>query len=180
MPEIVADPPVAESPAAPAAVATPDIEDAATLLKRLAGKDQAYTRLKAEREAETAELLQLRKTVREAELAKMTDVEQATARLRDLETQLASARAEATREKLARKFPTAFEALGDSTPLDESVLEKLETRLKAQVAETDDEPYVDPNSPRRTTPRAKARTVEDARNELIALGNPYASNEWGD
>jgi hypothetical protein len=184
--ETVADPGAGESqePVASTAPATPSTEDAATLLKRLAGKDQAYTRLKTDYEATTSELAALRNFKREAELSQLTEADRYKRELDDTKAELAQAKAEATREKLARKYPTAFDALGDAAPLDEKVLEKLEAKLKPAADETDDEPYVDPNSPRRNTRRPQGDPSDPtdrlriAHDKLVAAGNPYARDEW--
>jgi chromosome segregation ATPase len=182
--EIVADAPTGESQeevVTTTAPATPSEDDAATLKKRLAGKDQAYTRLKTDYEATASENATLREWKRQQELSTLTESERLKQEKADLESQLATARAEAQRATLQSKYPKAFETLGDDAPLNEAALAKLEKAIATAATETDDEPIVDPNSPRRTTARPTAkRTLEDAKKDLEAAGNPYFDDSaWG-
>jgi hypothetical protein len=177
--EPVAETPEAESQPVPTAPATPSGEDAATLLKRLAGKDQAYTRLKTDYEATATEVAQLREFKRQAELAKLTDAERIAEEKKDLASRLAAAEAKLQRAELRSKYPKAFGALGDDAPLSETALEKIEKTLAAQADETDDEPYVDPNSPRRVPPAPKKRTLSETKKALIAGYAEFAApQKW--
>jgi hypothetical protein len=185
MPEVEA-PPVVESPAEaevdttsePEEEATPAAEEAATLKQmqaRLAGKDRAYTALKAEAEQQKQLVKELSTWKAEKEQADMTEVERYQQRITELEQAAAQAKTEAVKAKLEREFPLAFELLGDTAPLDdEGRLAEIEEKLKAKSESP--EPRTDPNQPRRTPVTAKA-TGEKTDDELIAelqrMGNPF-------
>lgn len=169
-----------QEPAAPAAPATQPEDDPATLKKRIQGHTQAYNRLKTDYEATSAEVAQLREWKRQQELASMTEAERLSAEKRQLEADLAAARQENQRLALSSKYPNAFAALGDDAPLNEATLSKLEEKL-AQPAPETDEPYVDPNSPRRSPAiPAPPKTLEDARRALVsAADDEFAGlNTW--
>lgn len=181
MTEVVAEPGVDESQdgATEAAPATQPVEDVATIKRRLAGKDQALTRTQAERDTLAQEAERLRQKVLEYEAANMTEAQRLQAERDAARAEAVAAKAEAQRERLARKFPLAFDALGESAPTDEDALSRLEERLsKTAGTETDDEPIVDPNNPRRNPPRAPVkRDLSTAKDALVAAGNPYFSED---
>lgn len=171
MPEVATDEAVESQDAAPeAATATPDPAELTTLQKRLAGKDQALTAAIRERDELRKEREALSKWKAEKEGADLTEAEKLQKRLTELEQEANTAKAEAARERLARQFPLAHDLLGDAIPTDEVRLAEIEGRLKAAVAEVDDEPEprVETNRPRRgSTP--SARTPADARSEMASV-----------
>lgn len=168
MSEVVTPDAVDESPDAAEAPTTPTVDEA-TWKKRLAGKDQALTAAQKERDELRKQYEDAQRRIAEREQADLSETERLQLRVRELEEAANAAKAEATRERLARKFPLAFDLLGDATPLDEVRLSEIETRL-AKPSESDDEPEprIDPNSPRRRTPAPVARSREDIRSDLIA------------
>lgn len=139
--------------------ATPVEEDVATIKKRLAGTHSALTRTQQERDAAKAEAERLAAALKEKEMAEMTELEQAQARIKELETSNQALTAEALRAK----YPLALEAL-DGDILPEPKLQALENRLKAaaapvvEEAEEEPEPEILGNRPPRTQPSEKPLT----------------------
>ena len=132
--------------------ATPRPEDVATLKARLAGKDRAYTTLKAEHEQSKQLSAELSRWKAEKEAADMTEVERKDLRIAELEASLVAKQAEAKSLALAQEFPRATELLGSATALmPEDKLAAIEERLKlASEAEAEPvEPVVNPNNPPR-------------------------------
>lgn len=142
--------------------------------KRYAGVHSALTKTQLERDALKTEAETLRAWKAQQEEADMTEVQKLTKKLTEQEAALAAARSEVQREKLARQFPLAAEQLGDDAFPSEETLARLEAALKAGTAEPEQEPYIDPNNPRRT-PLAQAqkpRSKADAIADLMAAGLP--------
>lgn len=164
MPETVAEQEVEESQEGAseqeATPATPDPE-LATIKKRLAGKDQALTASQQRAAAAEAERDALRTWKAEKEQADMSEVDRLKAELAAAGSRAEQAEMKATRLDLARKFPLTFDLLGDATPLDEVKLAEIEARLKAEGESDEEAPRIDPNNPRRSTPKTGPRTVED-------------------
>lgn len=140
-----------EADAAPADEAPAiDYEAQATEYKnRFAGSQRKLTEELNARKAAEQELEALRTWKAEKERADMTEVERLKAEIQDARNEAAAARSAAEREKLARKFPHAFDVLGEKAPLDEEVLTALEARLGDA---TEPEPAIDPNHPRKGAP----------------------------
>lgn len=163
--------PVEEPVEAPAAEATQPEEDAATLKKRLAGKDQALTRIQQERDAAKARLAELEAAEQARKEAEMTELERANARLAEAERKAAEAEAKALRVELTAKYPNAIEALGGEL-LSEEKLEALESRLTAAAtpaAEAEEEPRVLATRPRAsTTPPEPVSRVADLKARIAA------------
>ena len=157
---------------------TPAGDDAATLKRRLAGKDQALTRIQQERDAIKAERDQLSSWKAQVEQTNMTELEKAQARIAALEVERQTAVEAATRLRLEREFPLSFQILGDKTPLDDAVLTEIESRLAAlpKQDEPEPEPRVDRNQPRRTAPApARDETGDELQARLAEMTPP----EWG-
>lgn len=155
--------------------ATPGFDEA-TWKKRLAGKDQALTAAQREREAIKAERDALAKWKAEREGSDMTELEKANARAVAAEERAKQAEAAATAAKLAREYPLAAEALGDDIALlTVERIAELNGRLsqEAEEEESEPEPRTDPNQPRRGSVRTAPRTIEDAKADLTAQGNPF-------
>ena len=163
--------PVAEQPA----VATAPDEDVATWKKRLAGKDQALTATQKELASIREEAEQLRKFKAEVEFANMSELEKATTRTKQLESELQAAREAAERETLARKHPLYAQFAQEVQGLSASAQAEAFERFVVTVAKDKTvDSYVDTNSPRKAAPpAAKKRTTADIADELKALGNPF-------
>lgn len=180
MPEAVADTPVEESQETteetPESTATPEGEDAATLKRRLAGKDQALTKTQKERDALKAQFDEVQKRLLEREQADMSEVDRLKLERDQAKDDAAAARAEATKARLARDFPLAVEFYGDEPLPSEERLSSLEKRLAAKSEdETEDEPRIDPNRPRRTTAPTSPRemSAEDLEKQLARTPPPW-------
>lgn len=144
---------------------TPEPDELTTYKKRLAGKDRALTEAQRKAKALEEELSSLRRWKAEKEEADMTEVERLAKRAEAAEAEAAKARAEAMREKLARKYPLALELFDEEEPLpSETTLAALNERLVAKQsdAEPAPEPRIDPNNPRKGgRPRGDSRTADD-------------------
>jgi hypothetical protein len=156
--------------------ATPSIDEA-TWKRRIAGKDQALTAAQRERDAIKAERDELSRWKAEQEQANMTELQKVQAERDRLAAEAAAAKAEAAAAKLARQFPLAAEFLGDDlSKFDEVRVAEFEGRLVAQKqeSESENEPRIDSNSPRRTPPaKAPANDLDAAKAALVAAGNPF-------
>lgn len=170
-----------ESPAAevePTEVeATPDAESLTTLKARLAGKDRAYTTLKAEAEQTKALVTELSRWKAEKEAADMTEVERYQAQIAALEAEKQAAVNAAKALQLAKDFPLAHDFLGDDlATLSEAKLAEIEERLKAKSEPA--EPTIDPNNPRRTVPPGTKALKDKSKDELLAdlltFANPFS------
>lgn len=176
--EVVESP--AEAPVEEQPEATPKTEDAATLLARLRGKDQAYTKLKAELEQQKATAAELSRWKAEKEASEMTEVERQQARIAELEGVIAAAEARAKKAELAQAYPRATELLGDSlAALDEGAVAAIEERLKIASEPVEPEPPVNPNNPPKVPrtgiplPKPKGKSDEELIAELATFGNPF-------
>lgn len=164
---------------------TPSAEDLATLKKRLAGKDQAYTKLKAEAEALRLERESLSKWKAEKEQADLTEVERLELRAVAAEKAAAEAEARAERIRLASEYPLAVEAFGDDPLPSEERLAALQKRLAATSATDEDEepPRIDPNNPRRPSRGGEKpldqQTGDEIAENLKKMGNPFKGLGWG-
>lgn len=175
-----------EGAASAASDAAAPTDDYATLQKRYAGTHRALT--DAQKKAEAAEAArtalaaqvdELSRWKAEREQADMTEYERLQAQLKQRESDLAAAKAEAQRERLARRFPLATELLGDDPLPSEEKLAALEERLSAATpapAESEPEPVVDMNRPKKAiapateerTPEALAKRLRDATPAFLA------------
>lgn len=168
---------------APATEATADApatqsSDEATWKKRLAGKDQALTAAQRERDAVKAERDDLAKWKAEKEQANLTEIEKLQQERDRLTSEVGAAKAEALAAKLSRQYPLAAEILGDDlSKFDEVRVAEIDGRLaKEKAAESEPEPRVDPNSPRRPLARPVVDDLTTAKQALVAAGNPYFSD----
>lgn len=169
----VADESVAEETEQP----TPG-EDVATYKRRLAGKDQALTKTQKERDEYQKELEALRKWKAEREEADLTEVERWQREAERAKKEAEQARAEARKHALARKSPDYaefLETLGDLDPFSDEAVEAfqefLSSRIKTPEPESEPEPRIDPNNPRKNPvakPREK-RSYDDVLAELRAV-----------
>ena len=159
--------------------ATPSFDET-TWKKRLAGKDQALTAKQKEAESLKAQVAEYQRRVAEFENANLSEVDKLQKELSDLRGQAAAAEAKALRLDLERKYPLAFDLMGDKTPLDdESWLAEREARLKKDAEDTGDL-IVDANNPRRTPPRRQQEVSGDELVEsLRKMGNPFKTSGWG-
>ena len=165
------DQPSADAPTTPSA-------DETTWKKRLAGKDQALTATKKESEALKAQLAEAQRRNAEYENASLTELERLQKDLEKERTRASAAEAKALRVDLERKFPLTFDLLGDKTPLDdESWLAEREARLSKD--DESDAPGVDPNNPRRTSPKTTKPTGDELVENLRKMGNPFKTAGWG-
>ena len=169
----------AESADAPV---TPDL-DVTTWKKRLAGKDQALTAAQRERDAIKAERDALSAWKAEQEQANMTELQKLTAERDRLAAEATQARAEANAARLSAKYPLAADFLGDDlAKFDEVRVAEMNGRLaKEQADESEPEPRVDANNPRRAVPKAPVPDLDTAKAALVAAGNPFAQegDGWG-
>lgn len=167
------------------AEATPSTEDVATLKKRLAGKDQALTRIQQERDAYKAERESLSRWKAEREETDLTEVEKLQRRVAEYEARATEAEAKAERVRLERLYPLAVDAFGDDPLPAESRLEALQERLAATSAtgaEAQPEPRVDPNRPRRSPSSGKSvdeQSGDELANSLTKMGNPFYDSVFG-
>jgi hypothetical protein len=179
MAEEVVAPTEEQSPAPVAAeqpaVATAPDEDVATWKKRLAGKDQALTATQKELASIREEAEQLRKYKAEVEFANMSELEKATTRAKQLESELQAAREDAERETLARKHPLYAQFANETQGLSASAQAEAFEKFVTSVAKDKTvDSYVDTNAPRKVAPPAAAKkNSADIAAELKALGNPY-------
>lgn len=189
MPENVAVPDEIESPEeadeAPDPT-TPPTEDVATLKKRLAGKDQALTRIQQERDRLKAEADALARWKAEREEASLTEVEKLQKRLAEFEERATAAERLAERIRLEKSYPLAVDLFGDDPLPSEERLAALQDRLAATVATGDDEapePRIDPNRPRRPVGGSGKPLTDKSAAELEAdlaeMGNPYYDSVFG-
>lgn len=186
MSDNVAEPVGDESPAEVAdeapAEATPPAEDPATLLRRLRGKDQALTKAARERDEYRSKVDELSRKIAEYEQSNMTEVERLAQERDKFKALAAQAQEEARKHALARKSPLYAEYLDLSAGLDPTSDEAVETfeeflnsRLKAARGgdlpeETEPEPRIDPNRPRREPPEPPRRkTTAELEEELKRL-----------
>lgn len=186
MPENVADAAEFESPEAVEAEATPSTDELATVKKRLAGKDQALTRIQQERDALKAERDALSAWKAQQEEASLTELEKLQRRLAEVESAKAEAEARAERIRLEKSYPLAIELFGDDPLPSEERLEALEQRLASASATGDDEdsePRIDPNRPRRPVGGSGKPISEKSEAELTAdlrtMANPFYDNVFG-
>jgi hypothetical protein len=164
-----------EAPATPAF-------DEATYKKKIQGYTQAITAAKKEAEAARSEAAALAKWKAEREQADMTEFEKAQARIASLEAEAQQARAEAATARLSAQYPLAAEVLGDDiSRLDVTKVAELDGRLaKEQATQSEPEPRVDPNNPRRTVPKPPPNDLQSAKQALTDAGNPYFDDSaWG-
>lgn len=181
MSEAVATVDGTESPEAVEPEATPPAEDVATIKRRLAGKDQALTRAAKERDEYRSEAERLRNKIAEYEQSNMTELERLQQRLAAAEAAANKAQEEARRHALARKSPVYSEFLDHIAGIDlnsEEAAEAFEEFVQTRFAkasrddDTEPEPRIDPNRPRKTTPEsAQPRTSEDIIKEMAKLGD---------
>jgi hypothetical protein len=165
------------------APATPSVDELATLKKRLAGKDQAYTKLKAEADAIKAEREALSKWKAEREEADLTEVEKLQRRLAEAEQAAADAAARAERVRLTATYPLAVDLFGDDPLPSEERLSALQQRL-ANAATTGEEeapePRIDANNPRRPARGVKSladMTEAELRDSLREQAKSFGSLE---
>lgn len=161
--------------------ATPQFDEA-TWKKKLAGKDQALTTAQSRANAEKARADELERKIAGYEQANLSEVERLQQERDQLRAEATSAKAEAARERLSRKFPLAADLLGDALPNDEDRVAEIEGRLKAAAAEPESDPRVDPNNPRANPPRVpRTPTLGDAKDVLAKAADTYFQGqaEWG-
>lgn len=178
MSEIVALSEETESLEAPEAEATPSADELATLKKRLAGKDQAYSALKKQFDAIAAEKDGLSKWKAEKEYSDLSEVEKLQRSLADAESRIAAAEQRAERARLASTYPLAVEMFGDDPLPSEERLAALQQRLTPVEATggEDTDTRVDPNRPRRTVAGAKPvdrQTTDELVSSLRGMANPF-------
>lgn len=174
-----------ESPEAEEAPTTPSPDELATLKKRLAGKDQAYTKLKAEADALKAEHESLSKWKAEKEYSDLSEIEKLQRKAVEAEERAAAAEARAERIRLNATYPLAVELFGDDPLPSEERLAALQQRLGSASAtgeEGEPEPtHIDPNNPRRV-PRSDRPVRDQNPDELVAslakMGNPFKDMGW--
>lgn len=149
---------------------TPDA-DIATWRKRLAGKDQALTATQQERDRLKAELDSLAKWKAEKEGAELTEVQRLQQERDNLRAEAERAKAEAAAVRLKAAYPLAAELLGDDlTKFEEARVAEIDGRLKSE-AESEPEPRIDANSPRRPAGKPSSeRTRDDIVREIAAAG----------
>lgn len=175
-----------ESPEPTEEPTTPPAEDVATIKKRLAGKDQALTRITKERDDAATELATLRKWKAEREEADMSEVDKLARRLAEAEARAAQAEASAERVRLERLYPDAVGLFGDDPLPNEDRLSALQERLASATepgAAEPKEPRIDPNRPRRPA-SGRGKPIEDMEiDELTASlreqGNPFYDSVFG-
>lgn len=162
------------------APASTESDEVATLKKRIQGQTGAYNKLKAERDAEKAELEALKRDKAQRERADMSEVEALQRDLAEARQAAEAAEARAARVDLIRRFPLATEFYGDDPLPSEDRLTALEARLAAKSegagSETDEqpEPPVDRNTPRRQPPTPpKDRSSAELVRDLATFGNPF-------
>jgi hypothetical protein len=185
MPEEVVTQAPAESATVPAVEATAPVEDTptqaegedvATYKKRLAGKDQALTATKKELDQIRKEAEDLRRWKAEIEEKNLSEYERAQLKIKALEDTLAKQQEEARQERLARQHPLYAQFRQDTANLDEEArAAAFERFLASRVTETESEPRIDPNNPRREpVVETKKATSSDIAERLKALGNPFS------
>jgi hypothetical protein len=173
----------AAAPEAPAEPATPAFDEA-TWKARLRGKDQALTAAQQQRAAIEQERNDLAARLATIEDQGKSELQRALERVQALEAAASAAEARATAATLAAKYPRAAELLGADLPkFDATRVAEIDGRLAKEAAEASEpaEPRIDPNSPRRTSPaRASGDPVKDAKDALVAAGNPFysADDTW--
>ena len=159
---------------------TPDPE--ATWKRRIAGKDQALTATKKEAESLKAQLADYQRKVAAYEQANLSEVERLQLQIASLTAEKEAASTEAARLRLQGKFPLSFTTLGELMPLDEAALAEIESRLSALKGE-EEEPVIDRNNPRRSSPNApkppSAMSADELEKSLAAMGNPYRDLGFG-
>lgn len=175
-----------ESPEPTEEPTTPPAEDVATIKKRLAGKDQALTRITQERDAAASELATLRKWKAEREEADMSEVDKLARRLAEAEARAAQAEANAERVRLERLYPDAVGLFGDDPLPTEDRLSALQERLASATepgTPEPKEPRIDPNRPRRaaggTGKSIEEMTVDELTASLREQGNPFYDSVFG-
>jgi len=142
---------LSQEPTVEAEPVTDYAAEATEYKNRFAGSQRKLTETLAEKAKIAEEVEALRKFKAEAEKANMTELERLQAERDEARREAATARSEAERAKLAAEFPLAVEVLGDEAPLSREVLSKLNAKLAAlKTDETEDEPQIDPNHPRKT------------------------------
>lgn len=160
----------------PSPQATP-VEGETTWKARLAGKDRALTDAKKELERLQKEAADLSRWKAEREQADMTEVQRLQQRITALESEKAAAEQSAQRFALKQDYPLTFATLGDSAPLDPAALAEIETRLVALKGESESEPLVDRNNPRRSSPAAPKpidkKSADELEGDLAGFGNPF-------
>lgn len=159
-----------EGEAPEAEVAATDYAAEATEYKnRFAGSQKKLTETLNALKSAQAERDALAQFKAQAERANMTELQALQADLEAARQEAATARAEAQREALARKFPQSAAVFGDKMPVDEDVLSALEKRLAAATGEeSEPEPVIDPNHPRRTpTPTPEPDQLQAANDWLV-------------
>lgn len=170
---------VVESQEAVEAEATHEPEELTTLKKRLAGKDQAYTKLKAEAEALRAEREALSRWKAEREESDLSEVEKLQKRLAEAEERATAVEAEKERIRLQSSYPLAVEFYGDDPLPSEDRLAALQKRLGTTAATEQVESDVDPNTPprRSTGVTAPEPTIEELKANLRREASKYDSLE---
>lgn len=163
--------------ASPESVETPATPqfDEATWRKKLAGKDQALTASQSARAQAEQERDELRRWKAEREQADLSELDKAIKRAEEAEAKAAAAVAVATAATLARDYPLAAEALGDDlAALSVERIAELNARLaKESGDESEPEPRIDPNNPRRPVPKPPPNDLKSLKDQLTALGNPF-------
>ena len=176
----VAETPVDESPEAPEEPkATPDPEDAATLRRRLQGKDQALTRAQQEAKEAKAEAEALRQWKLEKENADITEVERLQKERNEAEADAAQARRERDLASLALEHPAGARVYADLSKLwDEpaKAMAYLDGLSKgAPVTET--EPPVNlADRPRKAPVVEEKKTVKELEEEVRRGFNEIMAN----
>jgi hypothetical protein len=146
-----------------------DFEAQATEFKnRFAGSQRKLTETLSEKAKIEAEVEALRKFKAETEKASMTEIERLQAEVKEAQAAAAAARSEAERERLARKFPLAIEFYGDEPLPSEAKLAALQERLANGDEETEQEPQIDPNKPRKQPlPEAEGDALRGVNDWLV-------------
>lgn len=154
--------------------ATPTVDEA-TWKKRVAGKDQALTEAKKQAAALQKQLDDIARWKAEREQADLTEVEKLQRQVAEFEARTKQAEAAANAARLAREYPLAADLLGEDLGLfDPTKVAEINGRLaKEQGAESEPEPRMDPNQPRRNAPKPAPSSLKDSMAALEALGNPF-------
>lgn len=154
--------------------ATPSFDEA-TWKKRVAGKDQALTEAKKQAAALQKQLDDLSRWKAEKEQADMSELDKALKRVADAEARATAAEAAANAARLAREYPLAAGLLGEDIGLfDAERVAEIDGNLKKAAGdESEPEPRIDPNNPRRQAPKVPARDLKSLKDQLTQLGNPF-------
>lgn len=172
------DDPNAATEAAPEPPVTDWQAKATDLSNRFSGSQKRLNEELTAHKATAVELEAARKRLAEIQQANMTELERTQFERDEARKETEAARAEVQRLTLAQRFPLALAELGDGEPVpSEAALARIEAKLAAPAGdETELQPRIDPNNPRRSAPLPqKEKTGDDLVADLKAMGNPWAT-----